>query len=159
MNGLTAIGRRHWKRLKSMESNLIDAELLAIAAQPTRRGAQCFDVHGYFYGERSALLPQLTGEFTNCGVWVLERRTLSPAASDFRFELQLGDVVELYGALVALGLEFTRSAHTTLTDLCTCRRYREGSGVRSQVLTLRLEINFLADVTLHSILMTGSGTA
>jgi hypothetical protein len=90
---------------------------------------------------------------------VLERHTISSTAMEFRFELQLTAVVELYGALVALGIELTRAAHTTLTDLCTCRKHINLSADKFQTLTLRLEINFLADVTLHSILMTGSGLA
>jgi hypothetical protein len=78
---------------------------------------------------------------------------------DFCLEIQLVSIVELYGALVALGLELTRAAHAILTDLCTCRKHIARSRNPHQIVTLRLEIAFLADVTLHSILMTGSSLA
>jgi hypothetical protein len=61
--------------------------------------------------------------------------------------------------LVGTGLELTRSTHNTLTDLCTCRRHLALAAEPNQVLSLRLELSFLEDVTLHSLLMTGSGLA
>jgi len=131
----------------------------SLAAYPAARSTQVFDLFGYFYGDRLTLLPEITTAFTECGGWVLERHTVSASAMDFRFELQLASVVELYATFVALGIEFTRAAHTTLTDLCTCRKHIGLSTDQVQALTFRLEINFLADVTLHSILMTGSSFA
>lgn len=118
-----------------------------------------FDLQGYSYGERSTLLPDLTAAFAHCGGWVLERRTTSPATVEFRLELQLRAIVELYGALVAAGVELTTASHATLTGLCTCRRHRTHAVSLTHVLTLRLELSFLEDVTLHSLLMTGSSLA
>ena len=118
-----------------------------------------FELTGYSYGERATLLPALTSAFTQVGGWVLDRRTTSPNAIEFTLELQLRAVVELYAALVAAGIELTRATHATLTGLCTCRRHT-GYAVRlNEVLTLKLEISFLEDITLHSLLMTGSGLA
>ncbi len=142
-----------------MDSMVRDSELGGISGPPTARGEQTLEIHGYFYADRATLLPQLTSALMHCGGWVLDRKTLSPTMMDFRFELQLSEVVELYGALVGLGLELTRDAHTLLTDLCTCRKHSHRAAYGMQVLTLRLEIHFMADVTLHSILMTGSGLA
>ena len=118
-----------------------------------------FELQGYSYAERSTLLPTLTSAFTQCGGWVLERKTTSPTTIDFTLELQLRAVVELYAALVAAGLELTRTAHATLTALCTCRHHT-GYAVRlHEVVTLKIELSFLEDITLHSLLMTGSGLA
>ncbi len=142
-----------------MESNVIDVPQIATATGPSVPAPQLIELHGYCYSDRVALLPRLTSVFTNCGGWVLERRTISPAAMEFRFEIQLIGVVDLYGALVGLGLELTRSAHAQLTELCIRRKHIASSPESCPVLTLRLEINFLEDVTLHSILMTGSGLA
>lgn len=142
-----------------MESTLTDITRTPLEVPVAKPRSQTFDLFAYCYSDRLALLPQLTSAFTHCGGWVLERRTLSPAAMEFRFEIQLNGILDLYGSLVALGLEFTRGAHTTLTDQCTCRKYIGGSRDPNQILTLRLEISFLADVTLHSILMTGSSLA
>jgi len=125
------------------------------------------DLHGYSYLDRQGLLPQLVTSFTNCGGWILERKTTSATKIEFRLEIQLRGIVDLYSSLVSSGVELTRNTHALLTDLCTCRhnlsrtvdpaaaaRYPAG-----QVLTIRLEVNFLEDVTLHSLLMTGSSLA
>ncbi len=117
------------------------------------------ELQGYSYQDRQGLLPVLTAAFTQSGGWVLDRKTLSASAMEFRIEIQLRAIVELYSALVASGLELTRSTHATLTDLCTCRQHLLRTTQPNQVLSLRLELNFLEDVTLHSLLMTGSALA
>ena len=125
---------------------------------PTPEG-RLFVLQGYSYTERAILLPNLTTAFTHCGGWVLDRKTTSPTTIEFRLELQLRAVVELYAALVAAGIELTSIAHETLAGLCTCRRHGASAINLRQVLTFRLELSFLEDVTLHSLLMTGSGLA
>ena len=118
------------------------------------------DLQGYSYQDRTGLLPELTTALTHSGGWVLERRTLSPTTMEFKLEIQLRGIVELYSALIGTGLELTRSTHGTLTDLCTCRQFRKCAAADpAQVVSLRLELSFLEDVTLHSLLMTGSGAA
>ena len=82
---------------------------------------QTLELQGYSYQERQGILPTLTSAFTQCGGWVLERKTLSPTTMEFRIEIQLRAIVELYSSLVASGVELTRTAHAILTDLCTCR--------------------------------------
>lgn len=122
------------------------------------------EIQGYSYQERQGLLPSLTSAFTHAGCWVLERNTTSPSTIEFRIEVQLRAIPELYASLVEAGIELTRSTHNMLTGLCTCRHfaahYPLPSAVRtSDVVTLRLALCFLEDVTLHSLLMTGSGLA
>jgi hypothetical protein len=118
-----------------------------------------FCLQGYSYGERATLLPELTHAFSECGGWVLERRTISSSTMEFRLELQLRGIAELYSALVAAGVELTRTAHTTLTSLCVCQRHSGRAIQLNQVLILNLELSFLEDVTLHSLLMTGAALA
>lgn len=117
------------------------------------------ELQGYSYQERGGLLPHLTSAFTHCGGWILDRKTLSASAMEFRMEIQLRAIVELYATLVSSGVELTRTTHATLTDLCTCRHHIARAPDPNQVLTLRLELSFLEDVTLHSLLMTGSSLA
>jgi hypothetical protein len=117
------------------------------------------DLQAYSYEDRQGLLPALTAAFTHSGGWVLERKTISTTSVEFRVEIQLRGIVELYAALVAAGVELTRSAHATLTDLCTCRQHIARSARPTKVISIRLELSFLEDVTLHSLLMTGSGLA
>jgi methionine synthase I (cobalamin-dependent) len=121
---------------------------------------QTHDLQGYSYQDRQGLLPNLTRAFTDSGGWVLERKTTSATTMEFRIEIQLHGIVELYSSLVATGLELTRGTHDTLTALCTSRKHIAGSMQPGRrLLTIRLELNFLEDVTLHSLLMTGSGLA
>ena len=129
------------------------------AAPSSPKSFQTFKLSSFCYSDRPTLLPELNTALTLCGGWMLERKTLSPSAMEFLFEVELETIVELYGSLVGLGIEFTRSTHTTLTDLCTCRKHRFRSADPFRVITLHLEISFLADVTLHSVLMTGAGLA
>ncbi len=120
---------------------------------------QTHDLHGFSYEDRQGMLPSLTSAFMQSGGWVLERKTTSATTMQFRFEIQLDAIVDLYGALVGTGVELTRGTHALLTELCTCRRQVTRRTCASQVLTLCLELSFLEDVTLHSLLTTGSGLA
>ena len=120
---------------------------------------QTHDLQGYSYQDREGLLPNLTTAFTHCGGWVLERKTISASAMEFRIEIQLQGIVELYASLVGTGVELTRGTHDTLTALCTSRKHIANSAQPGRLLSIRLELMFLEDVTLHSLLMTGSGLA
>ena len=120
---------------------------------------QTHGLHAFSYEDRHGMLPCLTTAFTQSGGWVLERKTTSATTMQFRFEIQLHSIVDLYAALVSTGVEFTRATHALLTELCTCRRHILQSARANQVLTLSLDLSFLEDVTLHSMLMTGSGMA
>lgn len=119
---------------------------------------QCHDIKSFTYDDRQAVLSRLTGVFSDCGGWVLERRTVSPAITSFRVEIQLRSIVDLYASLVGGGLELTRAAHLSLAELCTCRRHLRGAEL-GQVVALQIEISFLEDVTLHSLLSTASAPA
>jgi hypothetical protein len=117
------------------------------------------DLQGYSYEDRQGLLPSLTSAFTDCGGWILDRKTVSANTMEFNFEIQLSSVVELYSGLLSTGVELTTLAHATLTDLCTCRHHLERTSQTSQVLSLRLLLSFLEDVTLQSLLLTATGAA
>jgi hypothetical protein len=114
---------------------------------------QSIDIQSFSYEERTAVLPLLTNSFADCGGWVLDRKTLSPTAIEFRLEIQLRSVLDLYAAILSAGIELTRGAHLSLTDLCTCRKHLRTADL-GQVIALRIEISFLEDVTLHSLLAT-----
>jgi hypothetical protein len=120
---------------------------------------QAFDIHGFTYEDRHGLLPLLTTAFGNCGGWVLDRKTLSPTSIEFRLEIQLQAILDLYAAVVATGVELTRAGHEVLTELCTRRKHTRTTADLGQVLALRIEISFLDDVTLHSLLASGAGIA
>jgi hypothetical protein len=113
---------------------------------------QSLDIQGFSYEDRHGLLPTLTSAFADCGGWILDRKNLSPSAMEFRIEIQLRAVVDLYSSILASGLELTRSAHLGLAHLCTCRKNLSTLGDLGQVVTIRIEISFLEDATLQSVL-------
>ena len=117
------------------------------------------DIQGFTYEERHGLLPELTTAFSNCGGWLLERKTLSPTNMEFRVEIQLLAVLDRYAAIIATGVELTRAGHEALTELCTRRQHLRLSAELGQIVTIRLEISFLDDITIHSLLASGSGLA
>lgn len=120
---------------------------------------QTFDLPAFCYAERAILLPDLLLTISDCGGWLLERKSLSATAMEFRLELQLASIVDLYSAFVHLGLELTSQAHTALTGLCLCLRHLAQGGPALPIVTLRLEVAFLEEVTLQSILLTGTNLA
>jgi hypothetical protein len=112
---------------------------------------QSLDIQGFSYEERHGLLPTLTCAFADCGGWILDRKTLSPSTMEFRVEIQLRAVVDLYSSIIASGLELTRSGHLGLTHLCTCRKNISIPTDLTQIVTIRIEISFLEDATFQSV--------
>ena len=113
---------------------------------------QSVDIQSFSYEARASVLSALTTSFSDCGGWVLDRKTLSPTMIEFRIEIQLRSILDLYAALLSVGIELTRNAHITLTDLCTCRKHLRSTADLGQVVAIRIELSFLEDVTLHSLL-------
>ena len=108
---------------------------------------------------RSGALPDLTTCLNDCGGWVLERRASSATSMEFRVELRLESILELYASLVATGIELTCKAHATLTDLCTCRRNAERLSTAGETVVLRLVLHFRKQLTMTMLLATGSAAA
>jgi hypothetical protein len=117
------------------------------------------EIQGFSYDGHSGVLPGLLASLADCGGWVLDRRALTPTMMELRVEVQLRSILELYGSIVAAGLELTRSSHLALTELCTCRKNLIGTADLGQVLTVRMKISFLEEITLHSLLQSGGPAA
>ncbi|MDQ2834454.1 MAG: hypothetical protein M3Y50_12035 [Acidobacteriota bacterium] len=120
---------------------------------------QSLDIQGFSYEERQGLLPTLTSAFADCGGWVLERKTLSPSTMEFQVEIQLRAALDLYSSIIETGLQLTRDAHLGLTQLCTFRRNSLNPNDLGQVVSIRIEISFLEDITLHSLFLTAHSIA
>ena len=118
---------------------------------------QSVELQAFTYEERQGLMPSLTTTVSHCGAWILDRKTLSPTSMELRLEIQLRFIIDLYACLVASGIELSRAAHQNLTDLCACRKHLTDD--IAQVVTIRIELTFLEDLTLHTILMTGACAA
>ena len=120
---------------------------------------ESLEIQSFSYDDRAGLLPVLLTALADGGGWVIDRRTVSANMVRLSVEAQLRSIVELYGAIVAAGLELTRSSHLALTDLCTCRRNAAAAVDLGQIVSLRLEISFLEEITLHSLLTSGASPA
>jgi hypothetical protein len=116
---------------------------------------QSLEIQGFSYEERHGMVPTLISAFADCGGWILDRKPLSPNVLEFRLEIQLRSVIDLYAAIVSSGLELTRAGHLGLTQLCTCRKNIANPAGLSQVVAIRIEVSFLEDLTLHSIFLSG----
>lgn len=117
------------------------------------------DIQAFTYEPRHCLLPGLTAAFGICGGWILERKTLSPTNMGFVVEIQISAILDLYAAIVASGVELTRAGHDALTELCTRCQHLRLTADLGQIVAIRMEITFLDDITLHSLLAAGSSPA
>ena len=68
------------------------------------------------------LIQSLTRAILGCGGWVLSRGADNSGTVNLLFEFERHACVDIYGVLIAAGLELTQSGHTRLTELCQCTR-------------------------------------
>jgi hypothetical protein len=127
----------------------------AIFADPIP-GPTTLDIETFTYDERRTVFPAITHALDICGCWLLDRRPMSFTQIEFRFELQLHSVVDLYAALIAAGLELTRESHEEFTMLCTLRKHKDSPSSLPGVVTVRLAVNFLEDGSPHPALSPGT---
>ena len=120
---------------------------------------ESLDIQAFTYEQRHGLLADFTAAVANCGGWILERKTLSSSNIEFRIEVQLRSILDLYAAIISTGVELNRSGHEALTELCTRRKHLRLAADLGQTIAIRLELSFLDDITLHSLLSSGSSLA
>jgi hypothetical protein len=112
---------------------------------------QSLDIQGFSYEERHGLLTALTSAFADCSGWILDCKALSPSTMEFRVEIELRAIVDLYSSIVTSGLELTRSGHLGLTHLCTCRKNLSAPAGLGQLVTIRIVISFLEDAIFQPV--------
>jgi len=104
-------------------------------------------VRGSSHQDRRQILPALDAAMHTCGCWVLTRGTLPSSQVELVFEVHLRSAFDLYGALIAAGVELTRDSHAVLTGLCTLKRHHPVPALAalgsSRIVTVRLEVSFL----------------
>lgn len=64
----------------------------------------------------------LTGAVLSCGGWVLSRSMDGSDTAEISFEFARAVSLEIYSVLIAAGLELSRDAHMSLTELYQCTR-------------------------------------
>jgi len=119
---------------------------------------QKLQIQSYSYDDRQNVVPVLMHAVTRSGGWVCERKTLSPMTLEFRVEIELTGILDLYAGIIGSGLEMTRSGHKALTEMCMFRRHPKLLDP-AQTIMLQMEVSFLQEANLDSLLMTGSSAA
>ena len=109
------------------------------------------ELQSFTHADRRIIFPALLDALLASGCWVLERRSASLTRLDIHFEIHLNCIIELYMALIAVGLELTRDSHLGLTSQCVLRRHHPASEEIGCVLDVRLEVNFLEDLGLQPV--------
>ncbi len=123
------------------------------------RESSAVELAAFTDDDRWGVLPDLNACLNQCGGWILEQRASSATSMEFRIELQLESILDLYGALMGTGIELTCNAHAMLTDLCTCRRNADHLGTVEETVVLRLVLHFREQLTVAMLLATGSAAA
>jgi hypothetical protein len=70
--------------------------------------------------DQSTVVPRLSGLIPDCGAWIRSRSYVEPGTARFVFEFPRDICVEIYSALVSVGLQLTAASHALLTELCRC---------------------------------------
>jgi hypothetical protein len=70
--------------------------------------------------DQSMVVPRLSGIIPDCGAWIRSRSYVQPGTARFVFEFPRDICIEIYSALVSVGLQLTPSSHLSLTELCRC---------------------------------------
>ena len=66
------------------------------------------------------VVPQLSGVIPDCGAWIRSRSYAAPGTTRLVFEFPRDVCVEIYSALVSVGLQLTAASHLLMTELCRC---------------------------------------
>lgn len=90
-------------------------------------------------GDPSHLVKLLTGAILGCGGWVLSRGANDTGTVNMLFEFERRACVDIYGVLIASGLELSHNGHRRITELCQCTRNRANS-CESEIASIDLEI-------------------
>jgi hypothetical protein len=68
------------------------------------------------------ILRFLTGAVLTCGGWVLSRSMPGSDTVEMSFEFARAVSLEVYSVLIGAGLELSREAHISMTELCQCTK-------------------------------------
>ena len=122
-------------------------------------GARNLLLQSFTYEGRRIILPALSDAMAHCGCWLLERKVVSLTQLEYIFEVQQRAVLELYSGLIGVGLELTRGSHLELSSLCALLTHDLTAAARRRIVHVQLEVSFLEELDLKSILAPGAALA
>jgi hypothetical protein len=70
--------------------------------------------------DQTTVVPRLNGLIPDCGAWIRSRSYAEAGTARLVFEFPRDICVEIYSALVSVGLQLSASSHSLLTELCRC---------------------------------------
>lgn len=73
----------------------------------------------------ASLAELLPAAILSCGGWIVERHQPRPGWLSFLMEFECQRSMEIYFAVIALGIQLSRKAHLSLTGLCQCARHAD----------------------------------
>jgi hypothetical protein len=101
-------------------------------------------VHGYSALESPRLQIRLVDNIVDSQGWVLEEKQVSSVSYQIRFEVEMENVVEMYGALQRAGVQFPRSAQRAFTEMCLCNKF-QSDPEQMPILTITLRVGTLQE--------------
>ena len=90
-------------------------------------------------GAPERMVYYLTGAILACGGQMLSRRFHSDGSAAIECEFLRVHCVDIYGVLLAAGLQLSRSSHLKMAELCRCTHAMPG-GFEDQRVILELEV-------------------
>ncbi len=110
---------------------------------PDSEFGSAIEVHSFSIEDRKLLLPRLWKMFTATGCSAAICRRCGRRTVEYRFDVELSAVLELYCGLAQTGLEMTELSHRALTELCMLRTHERALRAGVRVVSVRLRISFL----------------
>ena len=101
------------------------------------------EVHSFSVEDRKLLLPRLWKVFTAAGCSAAVCKRCGRRTVEYRFDVELGAVLDLYCGLAQAGLEMTEVSHRALTELCMLRTHERALRAGVRVVGVKLRISFL----------------
>lgn len=99
--------------------------------------------------EPSHLVRNLTGAILGCGGWVLSRGSSESGLVNVLFEFERQACVDIYGVLIAAGVELSQTGHVRFTELCQCTRNHHRD-CRAEIASIDLEVQTFPEEILYS---------
>lgn len=96
-------------------------------------------LHVYSSVDQTEMQARLIKLVVDCRGWILDEKLLSDSGYRLRFEVDLRNVAELYGALQEAGLHFTPVSHRALTELCICQKHLPETN-DAQIVSMNLHV-------------------
>jgi hypothetical protein len=101
--------------------------------------------------EPSRLVRSLTGAILGCGGWVLSRGANDAGGISMLFEFERQSCVDIYGVLIAAGLELSHAGHVRFTELCQCtRNHMRDCGTEIASVDLEIQTYPIETSSMHS---------